>query len=140
MAYEAKTKATDVDVDGFIAGSPKPADGAALCALMRRVSGLEPKMWGPTIVGFGEREYELAGGKKGRMLAMGFSPRKASLVLYINQADGWDDRLARLGKHGAGKGCLYINKLADVDAGVLKELVIAAWAATGSRLSARPEP
>jgi hypothetical protein len=130
MAYEAKTKATDVDVDAFIAGSPKPADGAALCALMRRVSGLEPKMWGPTIVGFGSREYDLAGGKKGVMLAMGFSPRKASLVLYIQHADGWDERLARLGKHGPGKGCLYINKLADVDAGVLEELVNAAWTAT----------
>jgi len=75
VPYEPKTKVTAVDVDGFIAGSAKPADGAALCALMRRVSGLEPKMWGPTIVGFGEREYDLAGGKKGRVLAMGFSPR-----------------------------------------------------------------
>ncbi len=130
MAYEAKTKATGVDVDGFIAGSPKPADGAVLCALMRRVSGLEPKMWGPSIVGFGLREYELAGGKTGKMLAMGFSPRKASLVLYIKHAEGWEDRLARLGKHGTGTGCLYINKLADVDAGVLEEMVAAAWTTT----------
>jgi hypothetical protein len=130
MAYEPKTKATDVDVDGFIAGSPRPADGAALCTLMRKVSGREPKMWGPTIVGFGEREYDLAGGKKGRTLAMGFSPRKPSLVLYINHAEGWDERLARLGKHGTGKGCLYINKLADIDGGVLEELITAAWAAT----------
>jgi hypothetical protein len=130
MAYAAKTRATDVDVDAFIAGSAKPEDGAALCALMRRVSGLEPKMWGPTIVGFGEREYELSGGKKGRMLAMGFSPRKPSLVLYVKHTSGWDERLARLGKHGTGKGCLYINKLADVDAGVLEELVTAAWRET----------
>ena len=130
MAYEPKTKATEVDVDGFIAASPKPADGAAVCALMRRVTGLEPRMWGPTIVGFGEREYDLAGGKKGRILAIGFSPRKASLVFYMKHADGWDERLARLGKHGAGKGCLYINKLADVDAGVLEELVGEAWRAT----------
>jgi hypothetical protein len=130
MAYEPKTKATEVDVDAFIAGSPKPADGAAVCDLMRRVTGLEPKMWGPTIVGFGEREYGLAGGKTGRFLAMGFSPRKASLVFYIKHADGWDERLARLGKHSTGKGCLYINKLADVDAGVLEELVTRAWSAT----------
>jgi hypothetical protein len=130
MGYEPKTKATDVDVDGFIAGSPKPADGAALCAMMRKVSGLEPKMWGPTIVGFGEREYGLAGGKTGRTMAMGFSPRKASLVLYIKHADGWDERLERLGKHATGKGCLYINRLADVDAGVLEELLTAAWNAT----------
>jgi hypothetical protein len=130
MAYEPKTKASEVDVDGFIANSAKPQDGAALCALMRRVTKLEPRMWGPTIVGFGEREYDLAGGKKGRMLAMGFSPRKPSLVLYIKHAEGWEDRLARLGKHGAGKGCLYINKLADVDAEVLEELISCAWLAT----------
>lgn len=129
MAYEAKTKATDADVEGFIAGSPKAADRATLCDLMRRVSALEPRMWGPTIVGFGSRKYELAGGRQGDMPAMGFAPRKASLVLYLKHADGWDDRLARLGKHGAGKGCLYINKLADVDAGVLEELVTAAWQA-----------
>ena len=130
MSYEPKTKATDVDVDAFIAGSPKPADGAALCALMRRISGLEPRMWGPTIVGFGECTYDLAGGKTGRTLGMGFSPRKASLVLYIKHAQGWDDRLERLGKHGSGKGCLYINKLADVDMRVLDELVVAAWRET----------
>ncbi len=87
-------------------------------------------MWGPSIVGFGTREYDLAGGKKGRICAMGFSPRKASLVLYINHADGWDERLARLGKHSGGTGCLYINKLADVDQAVLGELVTAAWDAT----------
>lgn len=130
MGYEPKTKATDADVDAFIAGSPKPADGAVICALMRKVSGVEPKIWGPTIVGFGEREYELAGAKKGRMIAMGFSPRKASLVFYIKHADGWEDRLARLGKHATGKGCLYINKLADVDIGVLEEMVSEAWATT----------
>jgi hypothetical protein len=130
MPYEAKTKATQVDVDGFIAGSSKPTDGAALCALMRKVSGVEPKMWGPTIVGFGERDYDLAGGKTGRTLAMGFSPRKPSLVLYIKHAEGWDERLARLGKHGTGKGCLYINKLADVDLGVLEEMVAEAWRTT----------
>jgi hypothetical protein len=130
MGYEPKTRATDVDVDAFIAASPKPADGAAVCALMRKVSGVEPKMWGPTIVGFGEREYDLAGGKKGRSLAMGFSPRKPSIVFYIKHATGWDDLLAVLGKHGTGKGCLYINKLADVDAGVLEEMVATAWRET----------
>jgi hypothetical protein len=127
MGYEPKTKATEADVDAFIAGSTKPADGAAVCAMMRKVTGLEPRMWGPTLVGFGEREYDLAGGKKGRTLAMGFSPRKPSLVFYIKHADGWEDRLAKLGKHATGKGCLYINKLADVDLGVLEEMVTVAW-------------
>lgn len=130
MGYEPKTKITDADVDAFIAGSPKPADGAAVCALMRKVTGIEPKMWGPTLVGFGEREYDLAGGKTGRTLAMGFSPRAAALVFYIKHAAGWDERLARLGKHKGGRGCLYLNKLADVDAGVLEEMVTAAWAET----------
>lgn len=130
MAYEPKTRATEADVDAFVAGSPKPADGAAVCALMQRVSGAPPVMWGPTIVGFGRRTYALAGGKQGEMLAIGFSPRKASLVLYLRHAEGWDERLARLGKHSTGKGCLYITKLADVDAGVLEELVRAAWTAT----------
>jgi hypothetical protein len=127
MPYEPKTKVTDVDVDAFIAGSAKPADGAALCALMGRVSGEAPRMWGPTIVGFGERTYALAGGKSGKMLAIGFSPRKGALVLYLKHAPGWDERLTRLGKHSTGKGCLYINKLADVDQAVLEDLVHAAW-------------
>src|SRR5690242_5241991 len=109
MAYEAKTKATDADVDAFLAGSAKPADGAALCALMRRVSGVAPKMWGPTIVGFGEWDYPLAGGRTSKSIAMGFSPRKGALVLYLAHAPGWDARLAQLGKHSTGKGCLYIN-------------------------------
>ena len=75
------------------------------------------------------RVRRLAGGK-GRILAGGFSPRKPSLVLYIKHAEGWDERLGRLGKHATGKGCLYINKLADVDLGVLGEMVAAAWATT----------
>ena len=127
MANEAKTKATLADVDGFLAASAKPADAAAVCAIMRKVSGAEPRMWGSSIVGFGEREYDLAGGKKGRMCAIGFSPRKPALVFYMRHAEGWDERLSRLGKHSTGKGCLYINKLADVNAGVLEELVTAAW-------------
>ena len=130
MPYQAKTVATGADVDAFIAASPRPADGAALCALMRRISGLEPRMWGPTIVGFGARKYDFAGGKQGETLAMGFAPRKASLVLYLTHAAGWEDRLARLGEHATGKSCLYLNKLADVDAGVLEDLVTAAWRAS----------
>ena len=130
MVRELKTKATEINVAGFIAGSAKPADGAVVCALMGRISGCEPKMWGPTIVGFGLRQYEMAGGKMGQFMAIGFSPRKSALVLYIKHATGWDERLARLGKHSTGKGCLYINKLADVDPGVLEDLIAAAWRET----------
>lgn len=128
MPYEAKTQATNADVAAFIASSPKPADGEALCALMTRISDLEPRMWGPTMVGFGSQTYDLAGGKQGQMFAIGFAPRKGALVLYLPHPPGWEDRLARLGKHSTGKGCLYVNKLADVDLAVLEDLVAAAWA------------
>ena len=127
MAYENKTKATAADVEGFIAGSPAPADGAALSALMAEVTGMAPAMWGPAIVGFGRRTYDLAGGKQGEMCALGFSPRKGTLVLYLKHTADWDQRLGRLGKHATGKGCLYITKLADVDAGALKDLIAASW-------------
>ncbi len=128
MPYEPKTKATDADVAAFIAASPKPPDGQALCELMAEISGLQPRMWGPTIVGFGSHAYDLAGGKQGQTLAIGFAPRKSALVLYLAHAPGWEERLARLGKHSTGKGCLYLNKLADVDMAVLKDLIVAAWA------------
>ena len=105
MPHDLKTKATEVDVEGFIAGSAKPADGAAVCTLMRRVTGLEPKMWGPSIVGFGLRQYEMAGGKMGQFMAIGFSPRKTAPVLYIKHADAWDERLARLGNFGERAAC-----------------------------------
>jgi hypothetical protein len=132
MARKPKTQATELDVDGFIAGSHRPEDGAALCALMRRITGLEPKMWGPSIVGFGSRTYPLAGGRTGEILAMGFSPRRESLVLYLSHAPGWDERLSRLGRHATGKSCLYLKSLADADPGVLEELVSAAWADAAS--------
>ena len=131
MAREAKTKTHDADVDSFIAASAKPADGAVLLALMAQVSGETPTMWGPSIVGFGRRAYPLAGGKTGEICAMGFSPRKGALVLYLEHAEGWEERLSRLGKHSTGQACLYINKLADVDAEVLEDLVRASWAARG---------
>ena len=127
MAYEIKTKATPADVDGFIARSPAPADGATLSALMAEVTGLAPTMWGPSIIGFGKRTYDLSGGKQGQICALGFSPRKASLVLYLKHTEDWDQRLAGLGKHSTGKGCLYIKKLADVDAGALKDLIAQSW-------------
>ena len=138
MAYEIKTKATAADVEGFLAGSAKPADGAALCALMGEVTGHPARMWGATIVGFGRRRYDLAGGKQGETCAMGFSPRKSALVLYIRHPADWEARLKRLGKHSTGKGCLYINKLADVDTTTLTDLLTAAWRETQPSLVAEP--
>jgi hypothetical protein len=125
--YELKTKATEVTPKDFIAameGGPRKADAEALLKWMTKVTGLKPKMWGPSIIGFGRYAYTYDSGHSGEMCMTGFSPRKANLVLYI--LPGYldlADKLARLGKHKTGKSCLYINKLADVDMAVLEEIV-----------------
>jgi hypothetical protein len=131
MAYEAKTKVTEVGVDAFLDTVEPPVrrqDGKALCALMRQVTGEEPRMWGPSIVGFGRYRYRYESGHFGEAPRMGFSPRKPKLVLYLPMSDDRAGFLGKLGKHARGKSCLYINKLADVDAGVLDTLVRHAWA------------
>ncbi|GLB66581.1 hypothetical protein AHIS1636_10200 [Arthrobacter mangrovi] len=126
---ENKTAPTDVPVDEFLAGIEHPvrrADGEALLELMRQVTGEDPLMWGPSMVGFGSYHYRYASGREGDALAVGFSPRKASLALYgLTYAPESAQLLARLGKHKTGAACLYINKLADVDPEVLRELVTA---------------
>jgi hypothetical protein len=124
---DAKTKKTPVSVEEFLAlvqGADRRADAQAVCALMCDVTGAEPVMWGSSIVGFGEYHYIYASGREGDWPAVGFSPRKAALTLYI--AEGFDahaDLLSRLGKHSTGKSCLYLKKLSDVDTEVLKKLV-----------------
>jgi hypothetical protein len=122
-----KTRPTDADVTGFLTSvenETRRRDGLALDALFRRVTGWAPRMWGPTMVGYGQYHYHYATVREGDFLATGFSPRKANLSIYI--MPGYRDYgaiLKRLGKHKTGKSCLYINKLADVDAGVLEELI-----------------
>jgi len=124
---EPKTKATEVSPNDFIAAmedGPRKADAEVLLKWMTKVTGLKPKMWGPSIIGFGRYAYTYDSGHSGEMCMTGFSPRKANLVLYI--LPGYTDisgKLARLGKHKIGKSCLYINKLADVDIKVLEEIV-----------------
>lgn len=111
----------------------KREDAIVLDKLFGRVTGEEPRMWGPSIVGYGQYHYRYASGHEGDMCRVGFSPRKARHSLYI-MASG-DEReettfaplLARLGKHSRGKACLYVNKLADVDLGVLEEMVALGW-------------
>ncbi|HET9160996.1 MAG TPA: DUF1801 domain-containing protein, partial [Caulobacteraceae bacterium] len=130
MAYEAKTKPTKVSVEAFLEQVEPPVrreDGKALCALMAEVSGEAPRMWGPTIVGFGSYKYRYESGAEGVSLKMGFSPRKPKLVLYLPKTAEREGLLARLGKYSHGKSCLYITRLADVDAGVLRELVTTSW-------------
>ncbi|QXT40552.1 DUF1801 domain-containing protein [Gymnodinialimonas ceratoperidinii] len=126
---ENKTQPTDADVMAFLDAVEHPtrrADGLTLDALFRQVTGFEPQMWGPSIVGYGRYDYTYKTGRSGSSLATGFSPRKANLSIYImpGYAD-FGEMLDRLGKHKKGAACLYINKLADVDLGVLEEIIAA---------------
>ena len=130
-----KTQATRESVTDFLAGvenDVRRADAHALVALMRRASGAEPIMWGPSIIGFGTRHYRYDSGREGDMPRIGFSPRKGNLALYMLTGEGSEVMLARLGKHRTGVSCLYINKLADVDMSVLEQLVAHAWAHAGA--------
>jgi hypothetical protein len=123
---EIKTKATDVSVDDFIEAVPIPQrreDAKKIRAMLERLTGEPAKMWGPTIIGFGSYHYKYDSGHEGVMCRLGFSPRKAELVLYLLTGQAAQKaQLARLGKHKMGKACLYIKKLADVDEAVLEEL------------------
>jgi hypothetical protein len=129
---EIKTKPTPASANAFLASVEDPQrreDAKALTELMARVTGAPAVMWGPAIIGFGERRYDLAGGKQGQMMRVGFSPRTANLALYVSrQFDGAEAVIARLGKTKSGKGCLYVGKLSEVDVGVLEEFVAKAWA------------
>lgn len=127
---ETKTKPTAVSADDYLAGldDTRRVDGQNLCAAMARITGEPATMWGPSIVGFGVNQYKYESGREGSICKLGFSPRKAALTLYGMGIERNAAIVARLGKHTTGKGCLYIKKLADVDAGVLDELIAAAWA------------
>ena len=124
-----KTTVTDVAVDEYLSQvepERRRADAQRLDQIFREVSGFAPRMWGPSIVGYGRYHYRYESGREGDFLATGFAPRKANLVIYI--MPGYTDFsaiLARLGKHKIGKSCLYINKLDDIDLDVLKELIAA---------------
>ncbi|MCK0141900.1 DUF1801 domain-containing protein [Aliiroseovarius sp. F20344] len=127
-----KTAPTDQTVQAFIAGvepAAKQKDAQILDSLFRDVTGYQPIMWGPTIIGYGQYHYVYDSGREGDFLATGFSPRKAKHSIYImpGYAD-YDDILSRLGKHKMGKSCLYVNKLADIDLDVLAELIRAGLA------------
>jgi hypothetical protein len=128
-----KTKPTKVSVAAFIKAISDPirqADARALVKLMQAASGEKPKMWGPSIIGFGSHHYVYASGREGDMPLVGFSPRKAAIVLYVNRGfPGFDALLARLGRHTTGGGCLYVKRLADLDQKVLAEIVAKSVAA-----------
>jgi hypothetical protein len=130
---ETKTKPTTMSVAAFIAAIPdamQRADAKALVALMQAESGEKPRMWGPSIIGFGSYHFVHESGREGDMPVIAFSPRKAAIVLYgMSGSSGSKALLAKLGKHSMGKGCLYMKKLADVDGSVLKKIVAKAVAA-----------
>ena len=127
-----KTKPTKVSVSAFIdavTDETKRGDAKALVKLMQRATGEEPKMWGPSIIGFGSYHYTYESGREGDMPLAGFSPRKSATVLYgMTGFSHADALLAKLGKHTVSGSCLHIGKLADVDQKVLETLVLKAVA------------
>jgi hypothetical protein len=132
-----KTKPTDTDIEAFIATAQperRQQEARQLTELFRKVTGEEPKMWGPSIIGFGSYDYKYESGREGTMCRTGFSPRKAKLSIYLMgayctpEAQAEQDRLfGLLGKHSLGKSCLYINRLEQVDIGILERLVRNNW-------------
>lgn len=132
---ENKTKENEVSVDDFISAvtdEPQRLDAIKIADMMTRVSGYPPKMWGPSIIGFGSYHYKYDSGREGDMCRIGFSPRKGKTVLYI--VDGFAEHgalLEKLGKFKTGKSCLYVKRLSDVDEKVLEEICVRslAWMA-----------
>jgi hypothetical protein len=132
MAYETKTKPTGQSVAEYLAtieDEQKRKDSAVLVRPMTKVTGKRPKMWGSTVVGFGQYHYVYDSGHEGDACLTGFSPRKAEFSIYLmggympEAARRHTALLGKLGKHRMGKGCLYVKRLSDVDVGVLEELV-----------------
>ena len=134
---DMKTQATSADVDAFVAAAEperRQDEARQLIALFRKVTGEEPAMWGPSIIGFGSYNYKYDSGREGTMCRTGFSPRKAKLTLYLMgayctpEAEAEQQRLlGQLGKHSVGKSCLYINRLEQVDLEVLEQLIRNNW-------------
>ena len=134
---ENKTKPTQVSVAAYIdaiTDETKRADAKELVKMMQSAAGEKPKMWGPSIIGFGSYHYKYESGREGDMPVIAFSPRKPATVLYgLTGFNGAEALLAKLGKHTTGKGCLYIKKLADVDPKILESLVTKAFAAKSAK-------
>jgi hypothetical protein len=126
--YEQKTKQTDQSVIEFIENvdSPKKREDAyKLLDIFSESTGHEAKMWGPSIIGFGSYHYKYESGHEGDAPLVGFSPRKAKISLYFAPGETKREELLKtFGKHTSGKGCVYINKVADIDVEVLKQLIL----------------
>ena len=122
---EIKTKTTDADVGEFIRrieNDIKREDSFRLVEIFQSISGFEPKMYGPTIVGFGNYHYKYESGHEGDAPVAAFSPRKDAIVFYFAEFEKRDELLEKLGKHRSGKACVYVKKLDDINLAVLEEL------------------
>lgn len=128
---ETKTKFTSASVQEFIATAEteqRRKDAETLLPIFEKITGEKPKMWGPSIIGFGTYHYKYESGHEGDAPRLGFSPRKANTVLYIvREFDGSEALFKKLGKHKTSKACLYINRLSDVDMDVLTQLIQIGW-------------
>jgi hypothetical protein len=124
---ELKTKKTELSVDAFIKKIPeaqKRKDAFTIVELMEKATKARAKMWGSAIIGFGDRRLKYESGRELDWFVMGFSPRKQNFAFYIHgTVEKQQALLKKLGKHKTGKGCLYINKLEEVDIAVLKEII-----------------
>jgi hypothetical protein len=124
---DLKTRPTAASVDAFISAVPNDArrkDARTALALFKKVTGKAPKMWGPSIVGFGSYHYKYASGREGEMCMTGFSPRSTATVFYVmGGAPETDDLFKRLGKFSSGKSCVYVKNLADIDLGVMEKII-----------------
>jgi hypothetical protein len=124
---ENKTKPNDLSVEAFLDSIEDPvkkADSKTIAALMEELTGAKPKMWGESIVGFGNYRYKYASGREGDWFVAGFSPRKQNLTIYImGYLEFYTDILENLGKHKHGKGCLYIKRLEDIDMEVMRTII-----------------
>jgi len=122
---ETETSVTDF-INTFVEDDAKRNDAFELVKIMQKVTGFEPKMWGPSIIGFGSYHYKYASGHEGDAPLAGFSPRKAAISLYVYlPEENREELLSKFGKHRAAKGCIYVKKLNDIDVEILKEMVSA---------------
>jgi hypothetical protein len=127
-----KTVATGKSVDDFVASldsESKRDDGHALIKIFKDITGFEPYMYGPSIIGFGTHHYKYESGHEGDMPQAAFSPRKTAIVLYLGSFEKKEELLKKLGKHKATGGCVYIKKLEDADPDVLKKMITASFKA-----------
>ncbi|RKR11747.1 uncharacterized protein DUF1801 [Flavobacterium sp. 90] len=127
----AKNKTTETEnsvedfISSFVEDETKRKDSFELIKIMQEVTGFEPKMWGPSIIGFGSYHYKYDSGHEGDAPLAAFSPRKAAISLYVySPSDEKEELLSKLGKHKASKGCLYVKKIADIDVEILKKMIL----------------